>query len=215
VLMRAVEILEPPHPFAGLWRHYYRAIAIDAPARFKNYTALTAANWNERRDVEKKYSTMTIEEIAALPIKDLAHPDGCHVFAWIPGPHLNRIQFLVKGWGFKYSSQGFTWVKLHRRFKEVPPLFSVDDFAAINGHTTRHNAEICYLARRGNAKRLDKGVRELVIAPQREHSRKPDEIYHRIECYCAGPYLELFARERRPGWDAWGDQVGMFTGAAS
>src|SRR5690349_20618996 len=104
--MRAAEILQPPHIFAGLLYRGYRAIAIDAPVRFKNYTALTPANWKERRDVEKKYATMTIEEIAALPIKDLASPDGCHLWAWIPGPHLNRIPDLLKGWGFKYSALG-------------------------------------------------------------------------------------------------------------
>ena len=53
-------------------------------------------------------------------------------------------------------------------------------------------------------------MRELIIAPVREHSRKPDEVYERIEEYCDGPYLELFARNRRPGWVSWGDQVDLF-----
>jgi len=57
-----------------------------------------------------------------------------------------------------------------------------------------------------------KDVREIILAPVREHSRKPDEFFHRVERYCDGPYLELFARERRPGWDAWGDEADKFNG---
>jgi N6-adenosine-specific RNA methylase IME4 len=57
---------------------------------------------------------------------------------------------------------------------------------------------------------MSAGVRELIVAPVREHSRKPDETYQRIEQFCAGPYVELFARQRRPNWDSWGDQVGKF-----
>jgi septum formation topological specificity factor MinE len=66
------------------------------------------------------------------------------------------------------------------------------------------------LGRRGNCRRIAKDVYEVILAPVREHSRKPDEVYARIERYCAGPYLELFARTRHPGWDARGDQVDMF-----
>ena len=63
---------------------------------------------------------------------------------------------------------------------------------------------------RGKPKRLDMGVRELIMTPRREHSRKPDEQYERIQRLVAGPYLELFARQAWPGWDAWGNEVGKF-----
>ncbi len=82
------------------------------------------------------------------------------------------------------------------------------------GHTTRKNTELCWLGRRGNPKRLDKGVRELIVAPVREHSRKPDEIYERIERFCAGPYLELFARQRRNGWFSDGNELDRFARAS-
>lgn len=78
------------------------------------------------------------------------------------------------------------------------------------GYGTRKNAEICWLGRRGNPKRRSRDVRELIVAPRREHSRKPDEQYGRIERLCAGPYLELFARQQRPGWIALGDEVNKF-----
>ena len=66
------------------------------------------------------------------------------------------------------------------------------------------------LGRRGQPKRLSGDVREVLLAPVREHSRKPDEVYERIEHFCAGPRLDLFARERRPGWAAWGNELDKF-----
>src|SRR5262245_15795915 len=76
--------------------------------------------------------------------------------------------------------------------------------------TVRHQTEFVLLARRGNCRHKAKEVRELIIAPRREHSRKPAEFFARVERYCAGPYVELFARERRPNWDCFGDEVGKF-----
>ena len=78
------------------------------------------------------------------------------------------------------------------------------------GYWTRANPELCLLATRGSPKRLNRDVRRLVVAPRREHSRKPAEIRERIERLVAGPYAELFARETCPGWDAFGDEIGMF-----
>jgi N6-adenosine-specific RNA methylase IME4 len=102
------------------------------------------------------------------------------------------------------------WVKLRRGLAQTPLQFSERDLRVGLGLTTRHNVEICLLARRSNARRLAKNVREVIVAPARQHSRKPDEVFTRIEQYCAGPYLELFARERRPNWISWGDEVNKF-----
>jgi N6-adenosine-specific RNA methylase IME4 len=78
------------------------------------------------------------------------------------------------------------------------------------GHTTRKDAEFCLLARRGRPQRLAADVREVVLEPVREHSRKPAEVYRRIERFCADPRIELFAREMRPGWVSWGDEIDRF-----
>jgi N6-adenosine-specific RNA methylase IME4 len=78
------------------------------------------------------------------------------------------------------------------------------------GYWTRANPEPCLLFTRGKPKRLSSAVRKLLIAPRREHSRKPDEQYDRIEELCAGPYLELFARQVQPGWTAFGNQTDRF-----
>ena len=82
------------------------------------------------------------------------------------------------------------------------------------GYSTRKNVEICWLGRRGKPRRKSAGVRELIVAPVREHSRKPDEIYQRIEALCAGPYLELWARQQWPGWICIGDEIGKFEAVA-
>jgi N6-adenosine-specific RNA methylase IME4 len=212
VLTRSSEILQPPHIFAGLLYRGYRAIAIDAPTHFKCRTALQVANWNSRRDVEKHYATLSFEETATLPLRDLAHPDGCHLFEWTSGPHLPCACELIKRWGFKYSSKAFTWVKLRRGLNaDQFHLLTESDLHVGLGLTTRKGTEDVLLGRRGNCRRIAKDVREIILAPVREHSRKPDEFYARVERYCDGPFVDLFARERRPNWDVWGDQTKMFS----
>jgi N6-adenosine-specific RNA methylase IME4 len=162
---------------------------------------------------------MGVDDIAALPVKALAAPDE-HLMLWITGPLLIEGKHLaiMKAWGFKPSSIAFTWVKLKRSI-DVRQLRLVttqeSDLHVGLGLTTRKNAEFCLLGRRGNAKRLSKSVREIILAPVREHSRKPDQFYERARQYAAGPYLELFARQRRPGWDAWGNDVERFAELAA
>jgi N6-adenosine-specific RNA methylase IME4 len=90
------------------------------------------------------------------------------------------------------------------------PLFDDNSFFTGLGFWTRANPEMCLLATRGKPKRKSAGVKKLVIASRREHSRKPDEVYDRIEALCDGPYLEMFARHSRPGWDNWGTQCELF-----
>src|SRR5690606_5632034 len=105
----------------------------------------------------------------------------------------------------------FTWVKLKRSYRvdqlRILPTAEADLHVGL-GLTTRKNAEFCLLGRRGNAHRNAQNVREIIMAPVRRHSQKPDQQYDRIEAYCDGPYIELFARGRpRQGWDAWGNEV--------
>jgi len=79
------------------------------------------------------------------------------------------------------------------------------------GHTTRKSTELVLLGKIGAPRVLER-VPELIVAPVREHSRKPDEFFHRVERFCAGPRIELFARERRPLWDSWGNEIDKFAG---
>jgi N6-adenosine-specific RNA methylase IME4 len=78
------------------------------------------------------------------------------------------------------------------------------------GFRTRADPEPCPLATKGRPERFASDAAKLVVSPRREHSRKPDEIHERIERLAPGPCLELFTRTVRPGWDAWGAEVGLF-----
>ena len=198
-----------PVPFAGLRHGCYGAIAIDPASRFRSYTAVQSQNWNSRRDNERHYRTMAFDELAALPVKELAAPTGCHLFLWTSGPFLPQALELIAAWGFKYSTRAFTWAKTRRGWDGESAL-KESDFVPGLGLTVRHQTEIVLLGRRGNCRRQRKDIRELILAPRREHSRKPDEFYRRVEAYAAGPFVDLFARERRPGWDSWGDEVDKF-----
>jgi N6-adenosine-specific RNA methylase IME4 len=198
--------------FADLPRGHFKAIYADPPWHFKSYAPPARDGLAYRRDVEKHYTTMKLPQIMALPVAELAD-DACHLFLWTTGPHLPQALELMAAWGFRYSAIAFTWIKLKRSLdtRQFRMATTADcDLHVGLGHTTRKNAEFCLLGRRGNARRMAKDVREIILSPVREHSRKPDEAHTRIERYCDGPYLELFARSQRPGWTVWGNQTDKF-----
>jgi N6-adenosine-specific RNA methylase IME4 len=82
------------------------------------------------------------------------------------------------------------------------------------GYWGRKRAETVVMMVKGRPKRLSGGVDQVIEAPRREHSRKPDEIYARVEALVGGPYLEMFARQQYPGWDTWGNETAKFQVAA-
>jgi len=104
------------------------------------------------------------------------------------------------------------WVKLRRGYRRDLLGIQPSDVAMGLGYTTRKASEPCLLGRRGKPRRLRNDVRDVIHASVREHSRKPDEFYERVEQFAPGPYLDLFARERRQGWDAWGNERDKFDG---
>lgn len=192
--------------FAGL-PGGYRVICMDAPHRFVAGT----------KGRPQHYNRMTDPEIAALPVRSLADPSGCWLFFWTTGPKLPAAFAILKAYRFRYSAVGFIWVKTHLRFGRAgTPLFlHRDSFHMGMGYTTRKNAEICLLFKIGRPQRLSKSVAELIVAPRREHSRKPDEFYERVQQFAPGPYLEIFSRQQRPGWDVWGDEAQKFDEVAA
>lgn len=198
----------PSRPFHGLPFGHYRAILADPPWQFDSLWGgrpkKTEAGYPSRA-VDAHYDTLSIDEIASLPVAELAAPD-CVLFMWTCWPVLQKSFRVLEGWGFAYKTCGFSWMKA-----DPYRLFADDKtpFAGL-GYWTRANTEPCLLATRGRPKRLNADVRQGIIEPRREHSRKPDCVYGRIERLVDGPYLELFARNTRPGWDSWGNQVGKF-----
>lgn len=195
-------------------RSYFGAIVADPPWHFKARTVLQIAHPGSRRDAERHYAVMDLEAIKAMPVNNLAAKDS-HLFLWTTGPCLPQAFEVIEAWGFRYSSIAFTWVKFKRSYNDqqlrILPLAESDLHVGL-GLTTRKNTEFCLLARRGSARRTAKDVREVILSAVREHSRKPDEAYHRVMRYCEGPYLELFARTKRDGWTAWGNETEKFKG---
>jgi N6-adenosine-specific RNA methylase IME4/transposase-like protein len=181
----------------------FSTILADPAWSFDNYSQANTA-----RTPQSHYDVMTVEEICALPVEAVAAQD-CMLFLWAVSPRLPDAIRVGEAWGFEYKTVAFTWVKevaKGGRVRRLPVAHPLNWHMGM-GYYTRANPELCLLFTRGNPKRLSKAVRQLVIAPVREHSRKPDEIYTHIEALTTAPYLELFARQAQPGWIALGNEI--------
>lgn len=154
-----------------------------------------------------KYDLMTLEDICALPVQDLAAEDCLLAMWWVPPMPVEALR-VVEAWRFTFKTmKGFTW---HKRTKNGKSHFGMGNF-------TRANSEDCLFATRGRPQRVNKGVRQFLEDLDHdnqldekigEHSQKPAEARRRLELLMGDvPRVELFARERSPGWDAWGNQV--------
>jgi N6-adenosine-specific RNA methylase IME4 len=166
----------------------YAVLYADPPWHFKVY--------NEESGVERAagnhYSTMSLDEICALPVLSLATPDAA-LFMWTTVPHLRESFDVLAAWGFEYKTN-IVWVK---------------DKIGL-GYFVRNQHELLLVATRGDMPSPSPGNRppSVITAPRREHSRKPDEAYEMIEqMYPELPKIELFARHARAEWAAWGNEV--------
>jgi N6-adenosine-specific RNA methylase IME4 len=200
----ATSIFAPLPVIDGGW-----ACALCDPAlHFSTYSAK-----GQGRAPSRHYDTFKPKVLLDLPLQRVV---AKHAWLWLwwPDPHILAMREVAEEWGFKFSAKGFTWIKTLETLAKEPRWISTDEIGPMltmgGGLTTRKNSESCWLWRRGNPKILSKGVREIIVAPRREHSRKPDHQYERIMSFCPGPYLELFARQTWPEWSSWGNQVGLF-----
>ncbi len=188
----------------------------------KKYSVIIAdPAWNFRsnsvkapgRNAARYYKTMHNQAIVDMPVQELLADGPAILFLWITGPMLvlGRHLPIMKAWGFTPRAIGFTWIKLNPK---APGLFiMLQDIHMGGGFTTRKNAEFVVIGARGKSLRQSRSVREIIISPRREHSRKPEEFYERVRAYTGDlPTAELFARQARPGIDGWGDQMGKFDG---
>lgn len=180
----------------------YGLIAADPPWKFR------AGHSN--RSTENHYPTMPLAAIKALPVADLAAKD-CALLLWTTPPFLKQSLEVMTAWQFRFVSVAFTWIKLKKHHADA--LFMDNDVFISLGHTTRKSSEMCLLGKRGRPTRLNADVPEVILAKRREHSRKPDQFYARCERLYPGPYLELFSRTARRGWDAFGNETGKFSGS--
>ncbi len=181
-------------PFGRLVPRAYSLIFIDPPWHF-----ITRSKRGESKSPQAKYRTMTIDDIAALPVADLA-ADDCLLWMWATAPMVDRQMEILKGWGFDFSSSG-VWVKT-----------TVNGRLGFGtGYTFRNCHEIILLGTRGSPEIKSKSVRSVIMAQAREHSRKPDEAYAAARAMIPyGRAADVFSRERRPTWEGFGDEFGKF-----
>lgn len=198
----------------------YKIIYADPAWSFKTYS-----DAGKDRSPDNHYKVMNLQDIKNMPIKSIADKD-CILFMWVIDTMIPEALEVIKSWGFKYKTVGFTWTKINKSAKLDKIDSSKDVFCGM-GYWTRANDErvlvgfkqeeeqtdneICLLASTGSPKRVSMSVRRAVLDYRREHSRKPDQVYDRIEQLMGDiPRIELFARTERPGWDVWGDQIDKF-----
>lgn len=191
----------------------YSVILADPPWQFRVWNKDTGNG----RSAEAYYSTMSIDDICALPVSNLAN-DNCALFLWCVWPSIfEYVPPLLKAWGFEYKTLAFEWWKLNKKWHKAfsPMLMAAKDYSFLEkmfafgmGYYTRANSEPCLLAVKGKMPVSIKSERNFIIAPIRDHSRKPDEQYSKIErLYPGQNYLELFARNKRVGWSSWGNEI--------
>lgn len=139
------------------------------------------------------YETLKIAQLKEFPIRDLL-ADNSLVFMWVTNPHLANGIDLLRAWNLKYVTVGFVWNK-----GQVNP-----------GYYTMSQCELCLVAKRGKIPqpRGSRREKQYLESLRQEHSKKPDEVRDRIcRMFPTQRKVELFARQRVPGWDAWGNEI--------
>lgn len=197
-MMKIIEFKAPPLPIAAedllqKVNGKYSTILADPPWQFQNRTGKMAPEHKRLL----RYPTMQLREILELPIPKLAAAQS-HLYLWTPNALLNEGLEVMKAWGFTYKTN-MIWYKIR---KDGGP-----DGRGV-GFYFRNVTELILFGVRGSMRTLRAGRSQvnLLSTRKREHSRKPDELYDIIESCSPGPYLELFARFAREGWDQWGNE---------
>lgn len=145
-----------------------------------------------------RYLTLTVQEIKEIPVSLIA-AENSHLYLWVPNALIPEGLEVMEAWGFQYKTN-LIW---HKVRKDGGP-----DGRGV-GFYFRNTTEMILFGTRGRLRTLAPGRTQVnfIATRKREHSKKPDELYDVIEACSPGPYLELFARGERPGWDQWGNEV--------
>ena len=173
----------------------YRTIYADPPWQFQNRTGKVAPEHKRLA----RYGTMTLTDIKALPISHIAD-DKAHLYLWVPNALLPEGLEVMKAWGFEYKTN-LVWEKVRKD--------GFPDGRGV-GFYFRNTTELLLFGIKGGNNRTEQAGRSqvnLIRSIKREHSSKPAEFVSLIENCSIGPYLELFARGDRDGWDMWGNQA--------
>lgn len=177
----------------------YNIILADPPWSIQTTSQVPSGRPNSR-----PYIAMRMIDIFQLPVHKIAEKN-CALFLWATSPLLPEALYTINAWKFEYKCVAFTWIKKNK--------ISDSPFWGM-GWWTRSNPEYCLLALKGNPKRVSAKVHsviassDVIISPIREHSKKPDEVREKIVELCGDiSRIELFARQRYDGWDAWGNEI--------
>lgn len=189
--------------FPELPQKKYSVIYADPPWHYngkmqfdKSGTTKTNPNWQKHIFISSacfKYPTLPTKDLKTLPIELIAK-DDCLLFMWSTNPHLEQAISLGTAWGFEYKTVAFVWNKMTHN----------------PGQYTLSYCELCLLFKRGRIPkpRGARNIKQLIEEPRRIHSQKPEEAAERIsKMFPMQEKIELFARHRRDGWDAWGLDV--------
>lgn len=181
--------------FEGLKPNYYGLIYADPPWRFRTWN-----DDNQSKAPSAHYDVMTLDDIKALPVASLAAPNSVLVM-WAVAPMMPHALEVMAAWGFRFKTTG-AWAKLSSTGAK---------WSFGTGYLLRSAAEFFLIGTRGSLPSAVRDVRNLVVAPVREHSRKPDSLRADLErMFPDVPRLELFARQEVPGWASWGNQTEKF-----
>lgn len=172
----------------------YDLILADPPWRFVTRSPKGVT----KKGAAGQYQTMTLPEIKALPVQMMAAPD-CILWLWATNPLLPQAFDVMTAWGFSFKTAGH-WVKHTKNGK----------IAFGTGYILRCAGEPFLIGTRGKPK-TTRSVRSVIVGLRREHSRKPDEAFTAAEQLMPGARrIELFSRQDRAGWDAWGNETGLY-----
>lgn len=208
-------------------RPNYGAVLADPAWRFETYgaggmdrspdgvsetPAMPLFGIDAERTAEHHYPTMSTDEICALDVGQRESPH-CVLYLWATFPMIEHGLRVMSAWGFRYAAAR-VWVKT--RVSGFDPFLTLEqNFPMGTGYITRGNPEPLLIGVRGKPE-WQAPPRALMIAPRREHSRKPDFVRDEIDRQLAGPKLEMFSRRPPSGnWDVWGNQTDRFAGAAA
>jgi len=190
-----VKLFEPAGlwPFGDIEPGVWDFIMMDIPWHYRLYSQA-----GEKKSPQAHYKTMSIEQVKALPVVDLAAPNSV-LWLWAINPMLPQALDVMTALGFTFKTAG-TWLKVTKHGK----------ISFGTGYILRGSNEPFLIGTRGKPK-TSRSVRSGFTGLIREHSRKPEEAYQAAERLMPDARrLDLFSRTDRPGWTSWGDEVGKF-----
>lgn len=185
----------------------YRVISADCPWRYGS-PRFAELKLGQNGGARNHYETLHVDDLGAMPIRSLAHPEGCVLIFWTTWPRSRDAHKVLDAWGAEYIT-GFPWLKIQGQPERWPnPLPNDQILVPVygTGYWARGMSEMVLIARFGQPK-VPNSAYVGLISERFQHSRKPLDIYDYAHQF-SGPYAELFSRgEAPPHWDQWGDEI--------